>query len=80
MATVEAEGGHTPLDITHLNTLVPTPRPVICVVGELGVTIVPEPPSKVQLPVPTVGAFAAMVAVVAQTDCEGPATEVVGKS
>lgn len=29
---------------------------------------------------PTAGVFAAIVAVVAQTDCEGPATEVVGKS
>lgn len=44
------------------------------------VTIVPEPPSKVQLPVPTAGVFAAIVAVVAQTDCDGPATEVEGKS
>ena len=47
-------------------------------VGEEGVVIVPEPLTKVQVPVPVVGVFPASVAVVPQTVCGVPALAVVG--
>lgn len=43
-----------------------------------GVVIVPAPEINVHNPVPAVVVFAAMVAVVAHTVCEGPATEIDG--
>jgi len=67
IATVELEAAHTPLIILHLKMFVPTPNPVIVVLGEVGDVIVPDPETKIQLPVPTVGVFAFIVAVVAQT-------------
>ncbi len=50
----------------------------MAVVFKLGFKIVPDPESKVQTPVPTEVVLAAIVAVVAQTDCEGPAKAGVG--
>ena len=47
-------------------------------VGLEGVVIVPEPPAKVHVPVPTVGVFPAKVAVVAHTVWSVPAFAVVG--
>jgi hypothetical protein len=67
IATVEFEAAHTPFTILHLKTLIPTPNPVIVVLGEVGEVIVPAPEINNQLPVPTVGVFAFIVAVVAQT-------------
>ncbi len=78
IATVEIEAAQTPLVIRHLKTLVPTPNPVIVVLGKVGDVMVPAPETKVQLPVPTAGVLAFMVAVVAQTVCEGPALATVG--
>lgn len=45
----------------------------------MGLVIVPAPETKVHEPVPTAGVLPARVAVVAHTDCEGPAFEMVGK-
>jgi hypothetical protein len=56
----------------------PTPRAVIPETGLVGVEIVPAPLTSVQVPVPTTGVFAAIVAVVAQTAWSGPAFDTVG--
>ncbi len=60
--------------------MAPIPNPVIPDVGEAGVVIVPAPDIKVHKPVPVVGVLAAIVATVAHTDCDGPATEIDGES
>ena len=54
------------------------PKPVIPLVLEFGLVMVPAPDNKLQVPVPTEVVFAAIVAVVAQTDCETPAAAGVG--
>lgn len=64
--------------MVHIKTFVPAPTPVMVVVGEDGVVIVPEPLITVQVPVPTVGAFPAMVNVELQPTCVAPAFELVG--
>src|SRR5580765_4358819 len=66
------ESAQAPFEIFHLRTFAPVPKPVIVVVGLVGVVIVPLPLTNVQSPVPTTGVFAAIVAV-AQTVCGGPA-------
>ena len=55
-----------PLEIVQAKTLVPTPRFEIEVVGDVGVSIFPEPETKVQIPVPIVGLFPAKEVVVEQ--------------
>lgn len=80
MATVEVVAGHTPLDIVHWNTFVPTDKKLIADVGELGDKTAPLPEIKDHVPVPTVAVFAAKVALNAHTDCVGPALAIVGKS
>jgi hypothetical protein len=76
--TVEVDGGHTPLLIVHAKTLEPTPREVMVVFGEFEAVIIPPPETSDQVPIPTVGVFALMVAVVAQIVWLGPAEETVG--
>ena len=43
---------HGPLSTVHWNTFSPTPRSVILVFAEAASVIVPEPLTKVQVPVP----------------------------
>ena len=62
--TEAAQGG---FEMVHAKTLVPAVSPVMPDVGELGVVIVPGPEIFVHKPVPTAGAFAAIVAVPALT-------------
>ena len=80
IATVEVDGGHTPLDMVHCRTCVPVLIPVNPEAGEVGVVITSDPETKVQEPVPTAGVFPASVAVVAQTVCVVPALAVVGEA
>jgi hypothetical protein len=75
MVTLE-ESAQVPLVIFHLKTFAPVPKAVTVVVGLVGVVIVPLPLTNDQVPVPTEGVFAAMVAV-AHTVWFGPAFAVV---
>ena len=52
MVTFETEGAHGELEMVHAKTFVPKPIPVIEVVGESELVIVPLPEIKVQTPVP----------------------------
>ena len=65
-------------EIVHLKVFAPTPKAVIPDVGLPGVVIVPAPLINVQVPVPTVAALPANVAVVAQTVWSDAALAVVG--
>ena len=58
MVTFELEGEHGALEIVQAKTLVPKAKPVIEVVGESELVIVPLPETKVQTPVPTVAVLA----------------------
>ena len=49
--------------MVQAKTLFPNPKPVIEVVGESELVIVPLPETKVQAPVPTNGKFAFMFAI-----------------
>ena len=49
--SVVVPGTQGPLFTVHWNTLFPKPRPVICVLGSVGDTIVPLPLIKVQVPI-----------------------------
>lgn len=80
IATVDVEFGHTPFPIAHWNTFVPKPKLLIVVLFKLGFVIVPIPETKVHVPVPTEGIFAAIIAPEEQTDWDGPAFETVGLS
>ncbi len=63
MVMLEVEAEHGGLLIDQVNTLVPTVSPVMVVTGEVGVVITPLPETFIHTPVPTPGAFAAIVAV-----------------
>ena len=54
------EGVQGLFEMVQANTLFPNPKPVMLVVGESELVIVPLPETKVQTPVPTVAALAAM--------------------
>ena len=58
IVTLETEV-QVPFVMVHSNTLSPTPKEFTSVLGELTETIVPEPTSRDQEPVPRVGTFAA---------------------
>ena len=75
---VDVVAGQTPFDVCHWKMLVPTPSPVMPVVFKFGLVIVAVPDNKLQVPVPTDVVFAAIVAVVTHTDCDGPALATVG--
>src|SRR5205809_260431 len=79
MVTSSLDGVQVPLLIVQRNTLAPYPKPVTPLVGLLGVVTVPLPLTKLHVPVPTVGALPAIVAVlVSQKLWFGPALAVVG--
>ena len=67
ICTVEVDGGQTPLLIVHWKIFELNPKPVTPLVSNVGVVAIPAPEIKLHNPVPMVGVFAAMVAVVAQT-------------
>ena len=56
-------GGQVPFVIVHTKVFTPVVNPVTPDVGLVGVVTTPVPAVTVQSPVPTVGAFAANVAV-----------------
>jgi hypothetical protein len=68
ITTVSVEDVQGGLLIVHTNLLMPIPKPVNVLVGLEGVVIVPLPLDKVQVPVPTDGAFPANVALVPHID------------
>ena len=74
---VEAQGE---LVMVHWKVLAPTPRPVMPVVAELRLVIVPAPLTRVHTPVPGEAELAAMVAEVEQTFWSGPALAVTDKA
>ena len=75
-ADEDAQGG---LEVVHLKTFGPTPKPVIVVLFKVGVVIVPLPETKVHKPVPIAGLFPAIVATpLVQTFCAAPAFAAVG--
>lgn len=61
------DGVQVEFEIVHLNVLIPIVNPVTPEVGDVGVVMVAPPVMTVHNPVPTIGAFPASVAVVAQT-------------
>jgi hypothetical protein len=79
-ATVAVEAKHGGFEIVHAKTFVPNPKPVIVVFSIVGFVIIPLPETKVHIPVPTVGVFAAIVAELdeIQSVCVDPAFAVVG--
>ena len=58
MVTFETDGAQGELEMVHANTLFPSPKPVIDVVAESELVIVPIPETNVQTPTPTVAVFA----------------------
>ena len=60
---VSVLGVQVPLVIVHTNVFTPVVKPVTPLVGLVGVVTVAVPAVTVHAPVPTVGAFAAKVAV-----------------
>jgi hypothetical protein len=67
MVIVSRDGGQEAFVIVQTNVFVPTDNPVTADVGEPGVVTVADPAITVHAPVPTVGGFAANVAVVPHT-------------
>jgi hypothetical protein len=69
---------HEPFEMLHSKTFAPEPKAVIPDVGEVGAVTVPAPLINVHVPLPVVGVLPAKVAVVPQTVCGLPATDIVG--
>ena len=63
MVIASVLGGQVPLVIVHTNVFTPVVKPVTPDVGLVGVVTVAVPAVTVHAPVPTVGVFAAKVAV-----------------
>lgn len=63
MVTLSAVVKHGGLEIDHWKTFGPRPKPVMDVVGESELVIVPEPDTNDHVPIPVVGVLAAMVAL-----------------
>ena len=63
IATVDVEEAQGKFEISHWKIFVPTASPVMFVVGENGLVIVPLPETNVHKPVPTVGVFAVIAVV-----------------
>ena len=61
-ATVEEEDAQGGFEIVHSKIFVPNPKPVIEVVGESELVIVPLPDTNDHDPVPTTAGFAAIIA------------------
>lgn len=64
----------------HCKIVVPALKPVIADVGDVGVTIVPEPDITLHVPAPITGVLPAKVVLpeLTQIVCEGPAFETLG--
>ncbi len=58
IATVDEEARQGALEIVQAKTFVPKPNPVMDVVGESELVIIPVPDTNVQTPVPTVAVLA----------------------
>ena len=71
-------GVQVPLLIVHTNVFTPVVNPVTPDVGFVDVVTVAVPAVTVQAPVPTVGVFAAKVAVGLHIVWSGPAADTVG--
>ena len=78
MVIASVLGGQVPFVIVHTNVLTPVVNPVTPLVGLVGVVTVAVPAVTVQSPVPTVGVFAAKVAVGLQMVWSAPAADTVG--
>ena len=63
MVTFELDGGHGAFEIVHAKTLFPNPKPVIDVVGDNELVIVPAPETRVHAPIPTVAVLAVITVV-----------------
>ena len=70
-------GVQVPLLIVHTKVFTPVVKPVTPLVGLVGVVTAPVPAVTVQSPVPTVGVFAAKVAVELQMVWSAPAAAAV---
>ena len=77
---VDVLGKHVPFVIFHSRLLIPTESPVTLVELVRGLVTVAVPLSTVQLPVPTVGILALIVAEDEQSVNPAPAFEGLGKS
>ena len=66
MVIASALGVQVPLLIVHTKVFTPVVKPVTPEVGDVGVVTVAVPAVTVHAPLPTVGAFAAKVAVALQ--------------
>jgi len=63
MLTLETDEEHGKFEMVHAKIVVPTANPVILVVGDKELVIVPLPEINDHVPTPAVGLFAAIVAV-----------------
>ena len=70
--------GQVPFVIVHTNVFTPVVKPVTPDVGDVGVVTAAVPAVTVHTPVPTVGVFAAKVAVAEHIVWSGPAADTVG--
>lgn len=77
---MDVEFAHTPLEIIHCKTVVPTVKPVTVVVGEFIDVTTPLPDTILHVPIPVTGVFAANVVlpVLTQIVWDAPAFETVG--
>ena len=71
-------GGQVPFVIVHTKVFTPVVNPVTPEVGLVGAVTVAVPAVTVQAPVPTIGVFAAKVAVGEQMVWSAPAAATVG--
>ena len=78
MVIASVLGVQVPLLIVHTKVFTPVVKPVTPLVGLVGVVTVAVPAVTVHAPVPTVGAFAASVAVAEQIVWSAPAADTVG--
>ena len=80
MVRFELEGAQGALEMVHPKILFPKPKPVMLVVGDNELVIVPLPETKVQTPVPIVAVLAAMnvFGLVAHKVWLDPAFEMAG--
>ena len=63
MVIASVLGGQVPLVIVHTKVFTPMVKPITPLVGLVGVVTTPVPAVTVHAPLPTVGVFAAKVAV-----------------